>query len=52
MEEGGGVSLDYRLDWSLFDIRSQATTKLQSIHILELQYAVDCTLVAHTPEAL
>lgn len=53
MEEGSGVSLEYRLDGNLFNIRRlQAKTKLQSVHILELQYADDCALVAHTPEAL
>lgn len=51
MEENSGVSVVYRLDGNLFNIRRlQATTKLHTVRILELQYADDYALVAHTPE--
>lgn len=41
------------LDGNLFNIRRlQAVTKLSSECIIELQYADDCAVVAHTPEAL
>ena len=47
------ISIEYRLDGSLFNVRRlQAHTKTSINHILELQYADDCALVAHTPEAL
>lgn len=53
MEDAAGVIIDFRLDGNLFNIRKfQFKTKLTSEHILELQYADDCALVAHTPEAL
>ncbi|KAJ8352084.1 hypothetical protein SKAU_G00235600 [Synaphobranchus kaupii] len=42
-----------RLDGNLFNIRRfQATTKVKSVNVVELQYADDCAFVAHTPEAL
>ena len=47
------ISIRYRLDGSLFNLRRlQAYTKTTLNNILELQYADDCALVAHTPEAL
>ena len=53
MEKQAGVTIDFRLDGNLFNIRRlQATTKMTSETIIELQYADDCALVAHTPEAL
>ncbi len=53
IQNRAGVTLDYRLDGSLFNIRRlQASTKVTEEHILELQYADDCALVAHTPDAL
>lgn len=45
-----GVIIDFRLDGKLFNIRRlQATNNLSSENIIELQYADDCALVAHTP---
>lgn len=53
MEEQAGVTIDFRRDGNLFNFRKlQATTKLTSEKVIELQYADDCALVAHTPEAL
>ena len=50
IEDDSGVTLDFRLDGRLFNIRRlQATTKLRSICILKLQYADDCAFVAHSP---
>ena len=47
------ISISFRFDGNLFNIkRLQARTKTTINHILELQYADDCALVAHTPEAL
>ena len=47
------VSIQYRHDGSLFNLRRlQAHTKTMTNQILELQYADDCALVAHTPLAL
>ena len=47
------ISIEYRLDGNLFNIRRlQAHTKALINQILELQYADDCALVAHTPLAL
>lgn len=48
-----GVTIDFRLDSNLFNIRKlQATTKLSYENIIELQYAADFASVAHTTEAL
>ena len=48
-----GIHLQFRLDGSLFNIRRlQALTKITKQHILELQYADDCALLAHTPDSL
>ena len=47
------VAVQFRLDGSLFNLRRlQAHTKTLTEHILELQFADDCALVAHTPQAL
>lgn len=52
-EEEHGVTIDFRLNGNLFNIRQfKGKTKLTSERILELQYADDCALVAHTPYAL
>lgn len=53
LERSNGITIDFRLDGNLFNIRRfQATTKVSAIRVLELQYADDCMLVAHTPEDL
>lgn len=53
MSPSEGVSIEYRLDGSLFNIRRlQARTKTSLAKILELQYADDCAIIAHTPEDL
>ena len=45
IEDNSGVTLAYRLDGNLFNIRRlQATTKLHRVKILELQYADDLYL--------
>ncbi|KAJ4935415.1 hypothetical protein JOQ06_016948, partial [Pogonophryne albipinna] len=53
IEDSSGVAVDFRLDGNLFNIRRlQATTKLQRERVIELQYAVDCALVSHSPQDL
>lgn len=53
IEDSSGVTVVYRLDGNLFNIRRlQATTKLHRVRILELQYADDCAFVSHTPQDL
>lgn len=53
LESSSGVAVDYRLDGNLFNTRRlQATTKLSRERVLELQYADDCALVAHSPQDL
>ncbi|XP_076128077.1 uncharacterized protein LOC143109310 [Alosa pseudoharengus] len=53
IEDNSGVTVAYRLDGNLFNIRSlQATTKLHRVRILELQYADDCALISHSPQGL
>lgn len=48
-----GIQIQYRLDGNLFNIRClQAATKPTTQHILELQYADDCALLAHSPRIL
>ena len=47
------IGIEFRLDGNLFNIRRlKAHTRTLINFILELQYADDCALVAHTPEAL
>ena len=53
IEDTSGVAVDFRLDGNLFNIRRlQATTKLQRERVIELQYADDCALIAHSPQDL
>ncbi|XP_061891552.1 dickkopf-related protein 3b isoform X2 [Entelurus aequoreus] len=53
IKKGSGVTVDFRLDGNLFNIRRlQAVTKVTPVQVIELQYADDCAVVAHTPEAL
>lgn len=53
IQDNSGVTVAYRLDGNLFNIRRlQATTKLHRVRILELQYADDCALVSHSPQDL
>ena len=48
-----GIGLTYRLDGSVFNLtRLQARTKTSRDHVVELQYADDSMLVAHSPEEL
>ena len=47
------MKIQFRLDGGLFNLRRlQTETKTTIAHLLELQYADDCALIAHTPEAL
>ena len=53
MNPDDGVKIQFRLDGNLFNLRRlQAQTKTEIAHFLELQYADDCAVLAHTPEAL
>jgi hypothetical protein len=53
LESSIGITVDFRLDGNLFNIRRfQAATKISVMRVLELQYADDCVFVAHTPEEL
>jgi len=48
-----GVSLSYRLDGSLFNIRRlQTKSKISHDYVFELQYADDAALPSHTAEGL
>ena len=50
---GSGVTIDHRLDGSVFDLRRlQARTKVRTSTLHELQYADDCVLLAHEPRQL
>ena len=47
------ISLNYRMDRNLFDQRKlKAKTKIAQSHLLELQYADDCAMVADSQEFL
>ena len=47
------VAIQIRLDGSLFNFRTlQSHIKTVTEYALELQFAADCALVAHTPQAL
>ena len=51
--EQAGIGIQFRLDGNLFNIRRlQANTKTTLSHILELQYADDCAIVAHSQHDL
>ena len=53
MNHDDGVKFQFRLDGNLFNLRRlQAQTKTNIAHLLELQYADDCSVLAHSPEAL
>ncbi|XP_042243417.1 uncharacterized protein LOC121880327 [Homarus americanus] len=53
MSDDDGVKMQFHLDGNLFNLRRlQTITKTSTSHLLELQYAVDCSLVAHSLEAL
>ena len=53
IEENSGVTVEYRLDGNLFNIRRlHAKTKLHKVRILEMQYADDCAIVSHSPQGL
>lgn len=48
-----GIQLQYRLDGSLFNIRRlQAESKTTERQLVDLQYADDAALIAHTPESM
>ena len=48
-----GVNIQFSLAGKLFNIWClQASTKTPALQICELQYADDCTLIAHSPESL
>ena len=47
------VSLSYRLDGSLFNLRRlKAQTKVSVDHVIELQYADDAAVLRGTPDGL
>ena len=53
MRENAKIVLNYRTDRNLFDLsKLKAKTKISQCDIIELQYADDCALVAHTAEEL
>lgn len=53
IKKDSGITVDFRLDGNLFNIRRlQAITKMTSEHIIELQYADDCAVMAHSPDTL
>ena len=48
LEDSSGIAVDFRLDGN----QKAPSTKVAIERVLELQYADDCALVAHTPEGL
>ena len=49
VDQAKGVGIMYRTDGELFDIRRlRAKTKVKSTSIVDLQYADDCAIAAHT----
>ena len=53
LREDDGIQLEYRLDGSLFNIRRlQARNKTTSHRLIDLQYADDAALMAHTVESM
>ena len=53
MNPDDGLKIEFRLDGNLFNLRRlQAQSKTEIANFLELQYADDCAVLAHTPEAL
>ena len=53
LDAGAGAHISFRTDRNLFDLKKlKARTKRKNTRVLELQYADDCTLVAHTPTDL
>ena len=49
VDQAKGVGIIYRTDGELFNIRRlKAKTKVKSTSIVELQYADDCAIAAHT----
>ena len=48
-----GAEVDYRLDGRLFNLsRLKAKTKVTKAAVIDLQYAYECTILAHTAEEL
>ena len=53
LDAGAGAQMSFRTDRNLFDLKKlKARTKRKNTRVLELQFADDCTLVAHTPTDL
>ena len=53
LDAGAGAHISFRTDRNLFDLKKlKARTKRKNTRVLELQYADDCTLIAHTPADL
>ena len=53
LSENSKIVLNYRTDRNLFDLKKlKAKSKIIQCDIIELQYADDCALVAHTAEEL
>ena len=49
VDQAKGVGIIYRTDGELFNMRRlKANTKVNATYIVDLQYADDCTIAAHT----